>query len=586
MGRIITAFKSSDIFLAAIVFTAVTVSAAYMAVQPLQEKFRSDAENILVKTAEHSSLLVADFINYPIFFVRDNAANLALYIGRDIINREEFATHMTKLLEGSPYISSAWYMFEPDAFDRDGERYIGTPHGDIYDGSHMQGLLIREGNGSIAHVNLSDPESLFDQIYLRALEMKRLYLTVPYREVITAGTPLDTISVIEPIISPGGEWLGVLGVDIYLDFIHTFMSDIEIFDTGYLMLIDCNGTILHSPDPNEWMMNKQEITFNYHDFPETGTFDTVVSNINGKRNLVYTVPINFELDDYTYYLSVVVPLSELYFDANRIILLFTIGVGIILLLFATLLYYLSWSRKRIEKEGQYREELLSNLNHMKTEFFQNMSHDLKTPLTIISTDIENAADYLEYDMNKEGMRASLAHAQEEIMRMARLINSTLKYAAAHKTSDSPEPLEPASFLRKTGELFRAAMERNGNRLTLDIPLTMPHMLCVEDTLFQVLSNLLTNANRHTQNGDIYLKAAVENKMVLVTISDTDTSDTAEFLSPKIKRGAPGTGMGKEPGLSVIKTTIEKMGGTFKVKIIENKGTAITFTVPVYEYMLD
>jgi len=87
-------------------------------------------------------------------------------------------------------------------------------------------------------------------------------------------------------------------------------------------------------------------------------------------------------------------------------------------------------------ETQRREEMLTernafldNLNRTKTEFLQNISHEMKTPLAVISTDILNADDQLDFDMDKEDMRKSLRNAQQEIMHMSRIVDNVLKYLA-------------------------------------------------------------------------------------------------------------------------------------------------------------
>ena len=240
---------------------------------------------------------------------------------------------------------------------------------------------------------------------------------------------------------------------------------------------------------------------------------------------------------------------------------------------------LAEAARREAKELDEKNRLLDNVSSMKTEFFQNMSHDLKTPLTVISTDILNAADYLDFAMDREDMRSSLAHAQSEIMRMARMVDGALKYSAMQDNQGHTESLEIASFLRDGAEHYRAMLERTGNRLFFDAPETLPPVACGADTLFHVLSNLLSNANRYTSNGEIHIRAAEENRAVSVTIQDTGSGIEPALLPRVFQRGVSDGGTGL--GLSICKSAIESLGGKISITSETGRGTSVTFTLPLY-----
>jgi signal transduction histidine kinase len=223
---------------------------------------------------------------------------------------------------------------------------------------------------------------------------------------------------------------------------------------------------------------------------------------------------------------------------------------------------------------------LDDLSNMKTEFFQNMSHELKTPLSVIYTDIYNAADYLDFEMDKEDMRASLEHAKSETLRMGQMVESALKYATMQKSWEESKPMEIAALLREGAENYRTILERNGNRLNLDIPQTLPLISGSADILLQVLSNLLSNANRHTRNGEISICAAAENEVVSVIVADTGTGINPELMPRVFERGVSDSGTGL--GLSICKSAIEDMGGDISVISEYGEGAAITFTLPIYE----
>jgi signal transduction histidine kinase len=230
-----------------------------------------------------------------------------------------------------------------------------------------------------------------------------------------------------------------------------------------------------------------------------------------------------------------------------------------------------------EQTLEEKNAILDRLNSMKNEFFQNMNHNLKTPLTVVSTDVLNATDLLDYGMNEDEMRQSLIHAQQEIMNMARIVDSAMKHSAMQDNKQEIEPLDIASLLREGAETYRALLARNGNTLRLSIPDKPLHVLGNADTLLHVLSNLLSNANRHTRNGTINVTIMEERNAVTVTAQDDGEGVKPELLPYVWKRGVSDGGTGL--GLPICKTAIEALGGSIYIESEQGKGTMVSFTLP-------
>jgi signal transduction histidine kinase len=96
----------------------------------------------------------------------------------------------------------------------------------------------------------------------------------------------------------------------------------------------------------------------------------------------------------------------------------------------------------------------------------------------------------------------------------------------------------------------------------------------------VLANLLSNAADHTQDGHITLAAHLAGKYITVSVTDTGNGIEPEFLPNVFERGVSGRG-GTGYGLYICKTVVEAHGGTIEIESEPGKGTAVTFTVPVY-----
>ncbi|MDR0221652.1 MAG: HAMP domain-containing histidine kinase [Lachnospiraceae bacterium] len=213
----------------------------------------------------------------------------------------------------------------------------------------------------------------------------------------------------------------------------------------------------------------------------------------------------------------------------------------------------------------------------KAEFWQGFSHEMKTQLTVISTSILNASDQLDFAMDKEDMRASLVSAQQEVMRMSRMMDSALKFLTTD-VNQYMTALDLGEILRTSAETYRPLAKRQGNVLLLEIPPDLPLVSGNEDMLLQTLSNLLANANRHTKAGEISLIAVAGEEYVSVTVRDNGAGIAPEILPQVFERGVSTAGSGR--GLPICKIIVESLGGQIAVESEQGKGTAVTFTLPI------
>jgi len=273
-----------------------------------------------------------------------------------------------------------------------------------------------------------------------------------------------------------------------------------------------------------------------------------------------------------------------------------VGFLVILVILTNVLFFRYRKTKRSAAEERLKahallkeNEVLDRLNKTKIEFFQNMSHDFKTPLAVISTSVINALDSLDNDMDIEEIRESLNLAQSEIMRMSRLVDSALKHAAFHGKQEGTEPVDLQLLIYRIEKTYSTFLEKHGNTMEVSIPVSLPKVYGNADTLLNVFSNLISNANRHTRNGEIVISAqeALSNmspeegkQYVIVTVSDTGAGIKPAVLSRIFNRGKSDTGS-SGLGLSICKEAIETYGGSINVESEEGIGTKVFFTVPVY-----
>jgi len=234
-------------------------------------------------------------------------------------------------------------------------------------------------------------------------------------------------------------------------------------------------------------------------------------------------------------------------------------------------------RQRLSAENA----ALESLSRMKTEFMANLSHELKTPLTVVLGDIQRIGrEARKQGLESERISESIDRAKDEIMRMARLTESAIKMAALQESHEKTAMLDPVSLFTAAAEGYRSIIEKQGNTLMINAEENSPHIYGNADQLIGVLSNLLTNSNNHTKNGEITINIEERGQFVSVAVKDSGTGIPTEILSRVFERGISGsdsTGM----GLPICKSTVEYHGGTIRINSETGKGTEVVFTIPTY-----
>jgi len=217
-------------------------------------------------------------------------------------------------------------------------------------------------------------------------------------------------------------------------------------------------------------------------------------------------------------------------------------------------------------------------------FIGDAAHELGTPLAILRGEIDIA---LRRDRGAAEYRDALASCREEIERLSRLSENLLSLA----TSDSGahllhrEPCDAAVLARAVHAKFSRAAAEKEITLTVQAPENLPWQA---DTLAieQILSNLLSNALRHTpKHESITLSVAAEGPRIVLTVQDTGEGIPAAHL-PHIfdrfhrvdkprSRQAGGAGL----GLAIVRTLVEAHSGRVEVESILGKGTTFRCVFP-------
>ncbi|WP_224087452.1 ATP-binding protein [Nostoc sp. MS1] len=236
------------------------------------------------------------------------------------------------------------------------------------------------------------------------------------------------------------------------------------------------------------------------------------------------------------------------------------------------------------EEERKRAEALAELDHAKTTFFSNVSHEFRTPLTLMLSPLEEllAADDLPAERQQE---LSLIHRNG--LRLLKLVNTLLDFSRieAGRVQAVYEPTDLAAFTAELASIFRSAIEQAGLEYIINCqPLAEP--VYVDRQMWEkIVLNLLSNAFKFTFTGAIAITLQQAQQQVELTVSDTGIGIPQAELPQLFERfhrveGARGrTQEGSGIGLALVQELVRLHGGQVQVASIEGQGTTFTITMP-------
>ena len=258
---------------------------------------------------------------------------------------------------------------------------------------------------------------------------------------------------------------------------------------------------------------------------------------------------------------------------------------LLFLLFQMTAMFLSTvSEAQAAREAEERLSLenaaLDRISNLKNEMMQNLTHELRTPLAVMSTYAQLAIKDLQQEEQSDQTSEDLKTIREEAERLADMVSDYLDVFREQEAERGRKAVDIGALLRQTGTLCRPMLMKKGNKLRLRLPEQLPKVVGNNDELTQVMLNLVTNSNKHTKNGRITINVAVaEKNFIEVLVSDTGEGISPEFL-PRVFDRFFTDGGGAGIGLSISKEIIESHGGEIMVDSQKGQGTVVRFTVPI------
>ncbi len=232
---------------------------------------------------------------------------------------------------------------------------------------------------------------------------------------------------------------------------------------------------------------------------------------------------------------------------------------------------------------QFRE-----LDRMKSDFIATLSHEFRTPLTSINMTVDILNQGILGPLN-ERQKELIDSAKEDCFRLTKLARELLQLSKLEsgKLQLKNEELDVAGVIDFSLHPLQLQFAEKGLHLETDIGPDLPRIVADEQQVSWVISNLVTNALKHTdRGGKVVVRARRQDTNVLVEVEDTGRGIAPEHLEKifdkfvQIKQVSSATPGSVGLGLAIAKEIVELYGGRIWVRSAPGKGSTFSFTLPL------
>ncbi len=233
-----------------------------------------------------------------------------------------------------------------------------------------------------------------------------------------------------------------------------------------------------------------------------------------------------------------------------------------------------------------RAESLAEIDRAKTAFFSNVSHEFRTPLTLMLGPLEEALAKSETALDTSD-RHLVEVAHRNGLRLLRLVNALLDFSRieAGRSQVQFVPTDLSALTTELASSFSSATEKAGLDLIVDCPDLDAPVMVDRDMWEKIVLNLLSNAFKFTFEGVIAVSLTGTSDHAVLTVSDTGTGIAADELPRLFERfhrveGARGRSFeGSGIGLALVRELVSLHSGSISVESEVGRGTTFRIEIP-------
>ena len=402
----------------------------------------------------------------------------------------------------------------------------------------------------------------------------------------------------EPIRSADGDTIGVFYIGFplaSLSEIKEAMNEGRILSNGFFALLD----------------DENRIVFRTENVRNPAEVETIVSEAEQQRTidrrwlvkLRTFVPWDYDVVAAVYLPDVLKETFAIIWQVYGIGSVILIGVLIVSFLLASRLSQALGDAEKSRREALEARDAAESANRTKSTFLANMSHELRTPMNAILGYSEMLIDEAE-DLKVKELTPDLNKIRHAGKHLLSLINDILDLSKieAGKMTLFVEEIDVASLVREVATTMQPLIEKNSNKLELDVAPNCGRIRADLPKIRQTLLNLLGNATKFTEGGQITFSV----RRIKTKLSSVDADSTARNATDRIQFSTKDTGIGMTPeqqaelfqpfsqtdasttrkyggtglGLAISRRFCELMGGDISVTSAAGQGSTFTVDLPV------
>src|SRR5580698_9585123 len=244
------------------------------------------------------------------------------------------------------------------------------------------------------------------------------------------------------------------------------------------------------------------------------------------------------------------------------------------------------ARARAFEHERQRAEALAELDHAKTAFFSNVSHEFRTPLTLMLGPLEEVQKEASERLSPERQEL-LVTVHRNGLRLLKLVNTLLDFSRIEvgRVQASYQPTDLAHFTTEIASAFDSTMQNAGLRFSVECPPIADPVYVDRDMWEKIVLNLLSNAYKFTFEGEVALTLKSVDGAVELQVRDTGVGIPEEHrehvferfhrIESTQARTYEGTGI----GLALIEELVKLHGGCVRVESAIGAGSTFTVTIP-------